>query len=644
MTWFVGALVAITLLIVLAAVIPVRTREFVSRAAPVHDYARAIARVARQQHADDSVVAVGGRSVLLTHGAPTSRVVVLLHGLTNSPRQFERLAARLHAAGDNVYIPRLPHHAERNGTAASLAGLTADELRHYADAAVDVAVALGQSIIVAGVSAGGTVAAWIVQNRADVHRAVIIAPVLEIARVPSFLAAPLMNLGLRLPNVTRLLPPDPRRPDRERGVASHAVAELLRFGASVRQAATRRPPHACDIIFVVNANDHTVKTSPVIELKRCWTEHGASAVIYQFPLALGLPHDIAEEAHANANPAVVYPALQALIHGEPPPNVLADSRLCRRDPRGRSELPEGNPSSHSGTSSMMKLRQTGLVEHVRRRGVLAGSAAWSGSVMTRRARAIDLAPPPALAVQPVSFRSASGSTIRAWLLGGRQGVGAVLLLHGVGDDRSSMVARARFLHHAGYAVLLPDFQAHGESEGARITFGALESLDVMAALEYLRASCRGERVGMIGVSMGGAAALLASGRVPAEAYVLESVYPTVRQALEGRLGVWLGPFARLKRSVASLVVQGVSAEIGIGEETLRPIDHIGSLDAPVFVISGTRDTYTSLDESLALFEHAREPKEFWGVEGARHEDLHAFASGRYEQRVGEFLAMHLGRS
>ncbi|MBC7469271.1 MAG: alpha/beta fold hydrolase [Ramlibacter sp.] len=222
-------------------------------------------------------------------------------------------------------------------------------------------------------------------------------------------------------------------------------------------------------------------------------------------------------------------------------------------------------------------------------------------------------------------------------------MGAVLLLHGVGNNRSSMVARARFLHRAGYAVLLPDFQAHGESEGSRITFGALERLDVEAALAFLRACCGGERVGMIGVSMGGAAAVLASRREPANAYVLESVYPTIRQALEGRLGVWLGPLARLNRSVASLVAQGMSAEIGISEDTLRPIDHIGSVDAPVFVIAGTRDAYTSLGESRTLFDHAREPKEFWAVEGARHEDLHAFAGERYEQRVSEFLAVHLSR-
>ena len=286
-------------------------------------------------------------------------------------------------------------------------------------------------------------------------------------------------------------------------------------------------------------------------------------------------------------------------------------------------------------------RWADVVERVRAHGLLAAAAALSRSAITRRRKVMEHANPSALDVRPVSFPSDSGATIRAWFLAGSPGSGAVLLLHGVGADRRSMVARARFLHTLGYSVLLPDFQAHGESEGARITFGALERLDVDAAIGFLRECCRGERVGMIGVSLGGAAALLASGRLPADAYVLESVFPTIRQALEARLRVWLGPLGVLSRLIASPVMAAVGADIGVAEHALCPIDVIGRVGSPVFVIAGTRDSYTPLHESRALFEQAREPKTFWAVEGARHEDLHVFAGALYEQRVGDFLARHL---
>jgi fermentation-respiration switch protein FrsA (DUF1100 family) len=274
-------------------------------------------------------------------------------------------------------------------------------------------------------------------------------------------------------------------------------------------------------------------------------------------------------------------------------------------------------------------------------GILAGAAAASGCEMTRPAHTGPLVLPSELAVRPVSFASRSGGTIRGWFLMGEPGRGSVLLLHGVGSNRRSMVDRARFLHRAGYTVLLPDFQAHGESEGRHITFGSLESLDASAALDFLRACAGGGRVAAFGVSMGGAAALLGPAPLHVDALVLESVYPTIRQALEDRLDVWLGPFGRLGRWVAPLVIREVSAEIGVSEDALRPIDRIARAGAPVFLLAGTRDFYTPIHESRALFEQARGPKQFWAVEGAAHEDLHAFDRAAYEERVGAFLATHL---
>jgi alpha-beta hydrolase superfamily lysophospholipase len=322
--WAAGAAI---ILIALAAMIPTTIPSFDSQSAPARTYADAVTRIRQRQAADDRVAVPGGRSIFLTHGARTARVVVLFHGFTNSPKQYEHLADVLFAAGDNVFVPRLPHHAERNGNAKTLSGLTADELRACADSAVDVAHGLGDSVLVAGVSAGGSLSAWVAQNRSDVHRAVIVAPVLAIGRVPSFLDAPLMNLALRIPNLTRSESPDSARPDRELGVSTHAIAQVLRLGASITLAADTTAPRTHDIVFLMNANDHTVKTPPAVALARRWSEHGARVVVYQFPRSLDLPHDIAEEAHSNANPALVYPVLEALIHGDPAPAVLANHRL-----------------------------------------------------------------------------------------------------------------------------------------------------------------------------------------------------------------------------------------------------------------------------------------------------------------------------
>lgn len=272
-------------------------------------------------------------------------------------------------------------------------------------------------------------------------------------------------------------------------------------------------------------------------------------------------------------------------------------------------------------------------------GVLAAVATLSGCAVLGRPSLSHVPPPPAkLNARTVVFASASGSLLHAWLAAGRPGAGAVLLLHGVGSNRESMLGRAEFLHEQGFTVLAPDFQAHGESPGEHVTYGARESLDAASAMAYLHEVAPQERVGVIGVSMGGAATLLGPGPVPANAYVLESVYPTIRDALSDRLSTWFWPLSAVGRLFTSPLLSMVGSEVGVTESELQPIDRIGQIRAPLLLISGTADPYTPLAEAESLYARAPARKSFWAVVGAGHEDMHQFAPREYERRVGSFLA------
>jgi len=264
-----------------------------------------------------------------------------------------------------------------------------------------------------------------------------------------------------------------------------------------------------------------------------------------------------------------------------------------------------------------------------------------GCVLARPAHSVVGSAPLALGARTVVFPSRSGSSIRAWFAPGRAGAGAVLLLHGMGGNRGTMLARADFLHQAGFTILAPDFQAHGESPGRHITFGELESLDAEAALAFLRSAAPGERVGVIGVSMGGAAMLVGRKPLAVDALVLESVYPTFDDAVSDRLHVWFGPLGFLGGAVAPALIQLVAPRIGVDPHRLRPIDAIARVEEPLLLIAGTEDQYTKLDESRALFAKAQSPKQIWEVHGAGHEDIYDFSPAEYERRVGEFLTSHL---
>lgn len=274
--------------------------------------------------------------------------------------------------------------------------------------------------------------------------------------------------------------------------------------------------------------------------------------------------------------------------------------------------------------------------------IAAGALLSLGCVLVAGpSRAAIGAPPTVLNAENVSFASASGSQIHAWFARGKAGAGAVLLLHGVGSNRTSMSARAIFLHDLGFTVLAPDFQAHGESPGSHVTYGARESLDAAAAKKYLNAAVPEERVGVIGISMGGAAALLGDGPLAVDAFVLESVYPTIRQAVDDRLDTWLGPLGGVARFFTPSLIALFKSETGVAESELQPISRIGEVHAPLLLITGTADPYTPVAEADSLFAHAPAPKHFWALSGAGHEDLYAYQPAEYRRLVGNFLIEHL---
>jgi len=246
--------------------------------------------------------------------------------------------------------------------------------------------------------------------------------------------------------------------------------------------------------------------------------------------------------------------------------------------------------------------------------------------------------PAGLNGRSVEFRSESGSTLHGWFVPGKAGAGAIVLMHGVRSNRLSMVNRASFLSQAGYSVLLFDFQAHGESSGTHITFGSLESKDARAAIQFLRDNAPGEKIGVVGVSMGGAAAILATPPLSVDAIVIEMVYPTINEAVNDRLTLRLGNWARI---LTPLLIVQLRPRLGVDPAELRPIDHVNQLTFPKLFIAGADDRHTTIEESRRIYETARAPKELWIIPGAAHVDLHEAAKIEYELRLLNFFKSNL---
>jgi pimeloyl-ACP methyl ester carboxylesterase len=270
---------------------------------------------------------------------------------------------------------------------------------------------------------------------------------------------------------------------------------------------------------------------------------------------------------------------------------------------------------------------------------VATAAFHAGTLLTAAAPAVIGAPPPDLPMAAVEFTASDGSLLKGWYLAGEAQAPGVVLVHGIRGDRRSMLSRARFLHGLGYAVLLFDLRAHGESPGDRITLGAREALDVRAAVAWLEARRPSRPIAAIGTSLGGAACLLGGSPLAVDALVLEAVYPDIERAVANRLRI---RFGALGPWLAPLLLAQIEPRLGVRPSALRPVDAIRSVRAPVLVVAGGRDLRTRPEESAELFAAAPQPKEYWEIADAGHVDFHRLAPAIYEQKVAAFLVRALG--
>ena len=303
---------SIVVFFALTAFLPTNTDALVSHPHPATDYDAAVTR-ARLVERGDSIATPSGRSVLRVHGHRTPRAFVLFHGLTNSPYQFRDLADSIYAAGDNVFVPRLPWHALPNGAQRELARMRATALRDVADTSVDIASGLGDTVIVFGLSLGGTMAAWVAQHR-PVGRVVIAAPALGVSHVTAALETPLMNLALRLPNYSHDDPADPLRPDRMPGWCSRGIAQMMELGLAARRGASDRAPRTHAIRMLVNAHDQTVSRTLIDDLVASWRGKGTPVETYELSDTLRLRHDLVDPTERGAKPSVTEPVILTLLY------------------------------------------------------------------------------------------------------------------------------------------------------------------------------------------------------------------------------------------------------------------------------------------------------------------------------------------
>uniref|UniRef100_Q3ARC7 Serine aminopeptidase S33 domain-containing protein n=1 Tax=Chlorobium chlorochromatii (strain CaD3) TaxID=340177 RepID=Q3ARC7_CHLCH len=319
--WRLILIIGLLLAVLFFIMTPWNIEHLPSRPNPAKSYNEALARTEALRLAQAQPMNPRCELQLMTHKHKTEHAIVLVHGYTSCPRQFQALGKQFYNAGYNVLIAPLPHHGYANRLSREHGKLTAEELATYADRTIDIAHGLGNKVVMMGLSAGGVTTAWAAQNRPDIERAIIISPAFGFKQIPLPFTAAAMNLFSALPDEFEWWNPTLREHETPTYAypqySRHALTQILRLGFIAKFDALHHAPATKKIALVVNHNDTSVSNEAALQFIAVWQKkQNQTIAIIEFADSLKLPHDLIDPEKVNQRTNVVYPRLLQITGGE----------------------------------------------------------------------------------------------------------------------------------------------------------------------------------------------------------------------------------------------------------------------------------------------------------------------------------------
>jgi len=300
-----------------------RLPDFVSIPEPKGDYQKAIETFSALEKAESALpLRPEGRSRLLTQGHKTEHAFVLLHGLTNCPEQFISLAHILHESGANVVVPRARYagFADRMNAVQGLQ--SAQDLLDQAAVGLDIASGLGDHISLVGLSGGAVAAAWMAQNRDGIESVLLVSPFFGVHGQPVALIDGISAVLVRAPNFylwwsakkKEAIAPSYEYPR----FGTHCIADAIELSRDVRDHLASRPLRASRMAILTSACDAAANSEQTSQLAAQWEQKNPGRVlIYEFPKALGIPHDMIDPNKPDAKTQIAYPTILELLGVNP---------------------------------------------------------------------------------------------------------------------------------------------------------------------------------------------------------------------------------------------------------------------------------------------------------------------------------------
>jgi dipeptidyl aminopeptidase/acylaminoacyl peptidase len=214
-------------------------------------------------------------------------------------------------------------------------------------------------------------------------------------------------------------------------------------------------------------------------------------------------------------------------------------------------------------------------------------------------------------------------------------VGNLILIHGWNRNVGRMMPYIKELHPAGYNLLVFDSRNHGSSDSDEFSSMPKFAEDIIASINYLENIRKIDlkKLGLIGLSMGGAAAIYAA-----------SKDDRIKKAIT--VGAFAHPAVVMKREIQKkhipyfpviwMFFKYVQYKIGISFEEIAPINNIGKVKAQLLLIHGEKDDVVLIKDAISMEKAAnKETVELCIISDKGHSDCHEGAE--FWNRIKAFL-------
>lgn len=228
----------------------------------------------------------------------------------------------------------------------------------------------------------------------------------------------------------------------------------------------------------------------------------------------------------------------------------------------------------------------------------------------------------------------SNKRISGWSMKSDTSKGIMIIFHGYGGNKSSMLDKAEVFLNLGYSTLLIDFMGSGESEGNQTTIGFHEAQEVKNAFDFIHN--RGEKnIFLFGTSLGAAAIMKAKKdyALDCKAILIECTFGTMLETVKARFHVLKVPAFPM----AHLLVFWGGLENDFNAFGHNPQEYAQGIACPTLLMYGEKDVDVSRKEIDEIYKNLKGPKTLCTYPLAGHENYLRKYKTKWIEDVSAFL-------